>query len=212
MKNIAVGDGQLSRQMLWDRTPERAFYFFGEIHILDAGVIPSSDRTAFEDNAARKRLEERCVRIASNLNRKAGEESAMRRFDEILDQSLEVIARREKQAKAGQLPVELEDQVVYEFKRIEEDVRKRLKGPKTPTAANRAKRLMGRTRGFLQSLKKNPEVFSDLKTELRFDPRLRALYDCAVQVLKEEFSDDPERLESAIERIHEYARAKFRPK
>jgi hypothetical protein len=51
-----------------------------------------------------------------------------------------------------------------------------------------------------------------LKTELRFDPRLRALYDCAVQVLKEEFSDDPERLESAIERIHEYARAKFRPK
>src|SRR5262249_14824766 len=29
VKNIAVSDGQLSRQMLWEKTPERAFYFFG---------------------------------------------------------------------------------------------------------------------------------------------------------------------------------------
>jgi hypothetical protein len=209
-RNIAVGDGQLSRRMLWTTTPERAFYFFGEIHVLDPAVVPSADRTDFEDNHARKQLAERCVRIKSNLNRKAGEESAIRRFDEVLDKSVEVISKRERDVRTRQVPVELKEQVVYEVRQIEDNVRKRLGGPKTSKTANRAKRLMGRTRRLLQSMRKQPEVFFDLSAELKFDTRLQTLYDAVIQVLKEEFSDEPDRLEAAINRIHKYARQKLR--
>jgi hypothetical protein len=53
------------------------------------------------------------------------------------------------------------------------------------------------------------QVFFDLSAELKFDDRLRTLYEAVVEVLKEEFVDDPERLESAISRIHKYAREKL---
>jgi hypothetical protein len=210
VKNIAVGDGQLARGMLWNSTPERAFYFFGEIHVLDAQVTPSSDRTAFEDNAARERLAGRCLRISSNLNRKAGEESAQRRFDEVLDKGVEIVSRREGQVQARDLPLELKDQAVYEVTKLQEDLQKRLKGPRTPAAVNRAKRLMGRTRRFLSALNRESDGFLDLRTELKFDTKLRALYDCVVEVLREEFADDPDRLERIIRRIHQHAREKLK--
>lgn len=60
-------------------------------------------------------------------------------------------------------------------------------------------------------MRTQPQVFFDLSEELKFDKRLRTLYEAVVEVLKEEFADDPERLESAIGRIHRYARAKLRP-
>jgi hypothetical protein len=208
-KNIAVGDGQLSRRMLWKGTPERAIHFFGEIHVLDPDVVPSSDRTAFEDNHARTRMSQRCIRIASILNRKAGDESAIRRFDEALDESLAVVSRREREIRAGQVPLELRDQVLYEFRRIDEDMRKRLRGPRTTRTVSRANRLMGRARRLLHSIRKQEKGFVDLGSELGFDSRLRALYEAVIEVLKEEFKDDPQRLENIINRIHQYARARL---
>jgi molecular chaperone HtpG len=210
VKNIAVSDGQLTRGMLWKSTPERAFYFFGEIHVLDAQVTPSSDRTAFEDNEARKRLEQRCLRISSILRSRAGEESAVRRFDEVLDRGVEIVSRREGQVRTRDLPFELKDQAVYEVKKLQEDLQKRLKGPRTPKTVNRAKRLIGRTRKFLHAINRKKVGFLDLRTDLRFDPKLRTFYDCVVAVLREEFDDDPDRLERIIRRIHEYARGKLR--
>jgi hypothetical protein len=196
--------------MLWKATPERASYFFGEIHVLDSNVVPSSDRTDFEDNHARTKLVERCGRIRSNLSRKAEQESKIRRFDEVLDESLEIVSKRERDVKSHQVPIELRDQVLYEVRQIEENVKKRLHGPKTSKTANRAKRLMGRTRRLLRSMRTHSRVFFDLSQELKFDSRLRTLYEAVVEVLKEEFADDPERLENAISRIHMYARQKLK--
>jgi len=209
VRNIAVGDGQLSRRMLWKTTPERAFYFFGEIHVLDSTVVPSADRTEFEDNHSRTQLVERCARIRSNLSRKAGEESAIRRFDEVLDKGVELVSKRERDVRAHQVPIELKEEVQYEVRQIEENIKKRLQGPKTSKAANRAKRLMGRTRRLMQSMRKEPQAFFDLSEEMKFDRRLRKLYEAVVEVLKEEFSDEPQRLENAIGRIHKYVREKL---
>jgi hypothetical protein len=208
VKNIAVGDGQLSRQMLWNRTPERAFYFFGEIHVLDSNVVPSADRTVFEDNSARQNLAERCLRISSNLNRKAGEESAVRRFDEALDEAVTSISYREKQVNEGNLPLELKDDIVSEIRNIQNDVQKRLRGPKTKKTMNRANRVLGRTRRLLQRLRQ--AGFLDLSAELKFNSKLRAFYECVVAVLREEFDKDPERLESVIRKIHEAARIRLK--
>jgi hypothetical protein len=208
VKNIAVGDGHLSRQMIWKKTPERAFYFFGEIHVLNADVTPSSDRTVFEDNPARQSLAERCLRISSNLNRKAGDESALRRFDEALDAAVSSISYRERQLKEGELPLELKDDITYEIRTIQDDIQKRLRGPKSATTLNRAKRILGRSRRLLQSLR--DAGFLDLAAELKFNPKVRLLYESVIEVLREEFRDDPERLERVVRKIHETTRTRFK--
>jgi hypothetical protein len=211
-KNISVGDGQLFRRILWNSTPERAFHFFGEIHVLDADVIPSSDRTHFEDNKARTWLASRCARIASNLNRKAGTESKIRRFDEIVEKSADVLKSREAELKAGTMPVELREQIVFEMQKIQEDVTKRLKGaPKREHTLKRARRLMGKTRKLLRNLRSDESTgFVDLQRTLRFDPRLRAFYNVILEVLREEFRHDADRLERIVRRIHEALRTRFR--
>lgn len=209
VKNIAVGDGHLTRRMLWQITPERASYFFGEIHVLDPDVVPSSDRVDFEDNTARSRLAKRCQRISTILRAKAGKESAVRRFDEAIEGASEVIKKREGEVSSGKLPLEFKEEVAYEIKKIQEDLQKRLKGPKSPTAARRARRLMKKSRKVLNSLQTPNTGFIDLQRELKFDPKLRALYETILEVLKEEFRSQPERLERTILRIHEAIRARL---
>jgi hypothetical protein len=212
-KNIAVGDGRLSRKMLWKSTPERALYFFGEIHVLDDEVIPSSDRTDFEDNKARTRLAERCARIASNLNRKAGDQAQARRFVEVVDKSTDTVKTREAEIKAGTLPSELREQVVFEMQKIQEDVNKRLTDGKNihPRAtATRAKRLVGRTRRLLQTLRTTDSGFVDLEKMLRMDAKARALYDTIMEVLREEFRHDTARLERIVRHIHDAVKTRFK--
>jgi hypothetical protein len=208
VKNIAVGDGQLTRRTLWEATPERAFYFFGEIHVLDPKVVPSSDRTDFEDTSARTRLHQRCVRIASILRRKAGEESTRRRFDESVAKGNETISERTKELQSGTLPLELKDEVLFQIQKVQEDVQKRLKRSKDERAKRRARRFLARSRKLFSTIRKDRKGFFDLEKALKFDRRLRVLYETVIQVLKEEFRHDPERLERIIRRVHDSIKAK----
>jgi molecular chaperone HtpG len=208
VKNLAVGDGQLTRRTLWKRTPERAFYFFGEIHVLDPEVMPSSDRTDFEDNDARRRLYKQCARISSNLNRKAGEESARRRFEEVLVKGNEILLERESKIKSGALPLELKDEVVFQVQKVQEDVQKRLERSKDEKAISRARRFLGRSRKFLATIRKEAKGFFDLQKALKFDRKVSFLYDTIIHVLKEEFRYDPGRLERIIRRIHDALKKK----
>jgi hypothetical protein len=209
VKNIAVGDGNLTRRMLWKTTPERAAYFFGEIHVLDAEVIPSSDRVDFEDNAARGRLIKRCQRISSILRSKAGRESAVRRFDEAIEGASDTLTKREEEIRSGRVPLELKDEVTFEMKKIQEDLQKRLKGPKKPVAAVRARRLLNKTRRVLTTLQTRKAGFVDLQRELKFDEKLRRLYETILEVLKEEFRNQPDRLERVIGKIHQAIRTRL---
>jgi len=156
--------------MLWRLLLNAPFYFFGEMHVLDPEVIPSSDRTDFEDNRARVRLVNRCLRVSTILRKKAGEESALRRFDEALNKGSEIIATREGEIKAGGVPVEIKEQVVFEIQKLQEDVKKRLKGPKTQRSVRRAQKLWGRRGRILRFVKSGERGFVDLQKELKFDP------------------------------------------
>ena len=181
----------------------------GEIHVLDPDVIPSSDRTDFEENQGRSRLARRCQRISSILRTKAGKESAMRRFDEAVEGATDTLAKREDDIKSGKVLLELKDEVAFEMKKIQEDLQKRMKGPKKPAAGRRAERLLKRTRKVLTTLQAPRVGFIDLSRELNFDGKLRALYETILQVLKEEFRNQPERLERIIGKIHEAVRARL---
>ncbi len=202
VRNIAVGDRHLTRKTLWDATPERAFHFFGEIYVLDPEVIPSADRTDFEDNAARGQLYKRCVRISSVLNRKAGEESATRRFKEALNNARDFLDQRQQQFEDHQLPIELREEVVFRLRNYQEDIQKRIPGSRG-TLKSGGKKFLRRAQKFLNRLQGAPAQFFDLQKELRLSPKLRALYNIFMGVLKEEFRNDPERLERIIRRIQD---------
>jgi molecular chaperone HtpG len=202
VKNIAVGDRHLARKSLWEATPERAFHFFGEIHVLDPEVIPSADRTDFEDNGARRQLYKRCVRISSILNRKAGEESATRRFKEALNDARGFLDQRQQQLADHQLPVELREEVVFQLKKFQEDIEKRIPGSQAPLKSA-GKKFLRRSQKFLNRLQAPSNQFFDLQKELRLSPKLRALYNIVMGILKEEFRSDPDRLERIIRRIQD---------
>jgi Histidine kinase-, DNA gyrase B-, and HSP90-like ATPase len=209
VKNIAVGDRHLTRKTLWKTTPERAFHFVGEIHVLDPEVVPSADRTDFEDNAARKRLYERCLRISSNLNRKAGQESATRKFREVLVNGNKFLNEREQQLEKGQLPVELQEQISFECQKLQEDVQKRVVATQDDSLKRSGRRFLVKSRRFLKRLKNGgANLLFDLQRELRLNRRMRSFYDAVISVLKEEFQHDPERLERIIRKIHEAIKTK----
>jgi len=147
--------------------------------------------------------------VSTILRKKAGEESALRRFDETLEKGNQIIATREDEINAGEVPVELKDEVVFEIQKLQEDVRKRLGGPKTPQSARRAQRLLGKTRRILRFVKGGQKGFVDLQAELNFDPKLRTLYDTIMEVLREEFRQQPDRLERLVRRIHDALRARL---
>lgn len=202
MKNIAVGDRHLTRKTLWATTPERAFHFFGEIHVLDPEVIPSADRTDFEDNAAREQLYKRCIRISSVLNRKAGEESATRRFKEALNNARDFLDQREQQLEDHQLPIELREEVVFRLRNYQEDINKRIPGSPSPLKSA-GRKFLKRAQKFLNRLQGPSTQFFDLKKELRLNAKLQALYNIFMGVLKEEFRNDPDRLERIIRRVQD---------
>jgi hypothetical protein len=143
------------------------------------------------------------------LRKKAGNESAFRRFDEAIETAVNTIAKREDEIRSGTVPVEIKEEVVFEIKKIQEDLQRRLKGPKKPSAVRRANRVMKKTRRVLSTLQSGNKAFIDLQHDLKFDPNLRALYETILEVLKEEFRHQPERLERVIGRIHDAIRSRL---
>ena len=211
LKNFMVGTPQQTRDTLWHSTPERAFYYFGEIHLLDKGLVPSSDRTQFEDNAARKRMYDRCRRVARVLNLRAGVESERQRFGSALDQAEEAFREQERKLKRGEVPAELQDEVQYGIRRTLEDVQKRLRrarGKKAKTTHDtelieRGRKVQRKGKSVLRRLSNAAsagELF-DVTKAVRFGREAKGLYSVVVEVLREELRSQPRTLERILKAL-----------
>ena len=219
LKNFAVGTPQLTRATLWHYTPERAFYYFGEIHLLDGELVPSSDRTQFEDNAARKRMYERCTRITKVLNRRAGTESEQHRFESVLDQADETFREQEMRLKRGELLAELGDQSKYDVKKTLEDVEKRLlraggrkeKSSRDEVLIARGKKIHKKGKRVLQGLSRaasKGELF-DITKAVPLGNEAKTLYALVVGVLREELARHPKTLERVLKALQSAIRQKL---
>ena len=213
MSNFAVGDTALVRRTFWDSAPERAFYFFGEIHVLDTEVKPTSDRDEFEDSSARGRLYKACREIAKGLNYKAKLESDQHRFIEMVARGQELVSETEKELQAGNVEKELKDDKEYQVEKVLQDLSKRLK------ESNRKKpneRVVKKARGVIRKaeqlkrrLKRNGDGelrFVDISRELKMGAGTKALYDAIVAVLRDEFRLEPQRFRTVIRKIHQALR------
>jgi len=209
VKNFAIGDRQLTRETLWTATPERAFYFFGEVHVLDEAVIPSSDRTDFEDSEARVRLYQRCRRIAQILNQRAGTESAQRTFGEAIGGATELINLRQSEVTQSQLAIEIKPDVVYELRKTVEDLQKRIDrtaGKRKPSQkdiqlVNRGEKVLKNAKGLLKRMESG-KGFSDITQQLELGEQAKQVYQIVIECLREEFSSDLKRLERVVDSIN----------
>jgi hypothetical protein len=214
VSNFAVGDGNLTRETLWNSTPERAFYFFGEIHVLDPGVIPTADRDNFEDTSARGRLFERCRTVATTLSFEAGLQSQQQRFGEVVANGSKLVNETEATLKAGTLAAELKEDKTFQIQKILEDVAKRLKQSnrserKDTKVIRKARQMLRRGEKLKRALSGRESehfVMVDIAKELAMEPKTKAIYEAIISVIREEFRDEPTRFEAIVRKIHESLR------
>ncbi len=207
VKNFAIGDGNLTRQELWKTTPGRAFYFIGEIHVIDKGLIPSTDRSTFEANDQRENFYNRCRRISSILNKRAGEESGQRNMEEKASIAEEMIRDLESQ-RTNQVNVYLRDNIAFETRKSVEDLekrekkigRRRRKGEKETIILTKVRKIIKKGKHLLTEIESG-SIFYDPVSLLNLDTKERRLYQTIIKCIAAELRDSPERLKSIITRI-----------
>jgi len=206
VKNFAVGTNQLPRITLWRSSPERSFYFFGEIHVCDPDVVPSSERDNFEQNEARDRLYEQGVQISRTLNRIAGKSSARRRAQEYVLRAEEVIGGVQGELENGQIPREVKFDKMFAVRSAMEDVEKRLRDA-SEEVKQRGEEVIERGHQLIRQLdgaeagEATVGVY-DIKQTLKLGPEAAHVYEIIVTCLKDEFGDESERYERLVKRIH----------
>jgi len=206
VKNFAVGTNQLPRIALWRSTPERSFYFFGEIHICDPDIVPSSQRDDFEQNEARERLHARGVQISRTLNRIAEGSSDQRRSKEFILEAERVVGDVQAELESNQIPREVKFDKMFSIRTAVENVRKRLH--KAPEGfRERGEEIMEKGDQLIKRLE-GAEVgetstgIYDIKQTLKLGAEASRVYEIIVACLKDEFSDEPELYERLVRRIH----------
>jgi hypothetical protein len=214
VSNFAIGDTMLTRTTLWHTTPERAFYFFGEIHVLDSAVIPTSDRDDFEDTTARGRLYGQCRGIATTLSFRAGRESQRQRFTEVVTAGHQLVTATQAELEGGQLESELKEDRDFQIKRVLDDVSKRLKQSnrlqnKDDKVVKRAKQVIRRAERLRRTLKTTDSrqvPLVDITKILKMDAKTKKIYDTIIMVLREEFRSEPQRFAALVRKIHDALR------
>lgn len=207
VKNFAVGDNWLPRRTWWTSRPHLAFYFFGEIHVCNPDVIPSSARDDFEQNEARERLYKLAQReIRLPLSRIASKSSARRRAREYVIRAEETVRSVRSALDAGQLPREVKLDKTYEVRRAVEEVKKRL-----PSAEEdfreRGEEIIKKgheLRKQLEGAEANEPIEGvyDIKKALNFGPDTARVYEIIMACLRDEFADEPKTYERLVKRVH----------
>ena len=206
-KNFAVGTNQLPRITLWNTTPERAYYFWGEIHICDPEMIPSSDRENFEQNDARERFYQYGVQISKTLNTLAGGSSAKRNAKEFIERAEDLIHTIQDEAQEGKIPTEIKFSKMFSIRNAVIDVEKRLKdAPKDYQIRGREIIAFGNT--LIKNLEKesfqsdDSKMVYDIREELNLGSEASKVYEIIIQCIEEELRDNPDLFERLIKKIH----------
>lgn len=217
MKNFAIGDRFLPRRDLWVTTPERAFYFFGEIHLADQDLIPTADRTDFEDNSARQAMHDRCGRISQQLNREAGLESEHRRFDDLLGATERLVNGRRQEIASGTLDVEMRGNVQFQVRKALEEVEKRLartqakrqKVDRDKELIRHGRTVVRRAKTLLTDLDEGDAHLFDIRKVVPLNEAARQMYEVVVAVLREELRAEPDLFERILRKVRDRIRETF---
>lgn len=217
-KNFTVGDNHLTRKTLWYTTPERSFYFFGEIYICLDEIIPSSERSDFEHNSARVHLYDKCRDvIPKQLNKLAGRSSEVHRAGEKLVTTTEKIAEISKEVEEQKIQKELQFSKAVETLRLVNDLEQRVKFL-SGEEKEQANQVIKQGQSIINILKPKvktqetlfpeepitkpeEEYIYDIKKELKLEGQAARVYDIIVITLEDFLIDSPETFEKLIKKI-----------
>lgn len=208
IKNFTIGTNQLPRITLWNASPERAFYFWGEIHICDPNVIPSSDRENFEQNEARENLYKQGLQISRALNITAGGSSSKRRAREVIELAETTVEQVQTEAEDGLILKETKFNKMYTVRNAIEHVEKRLKDAPDDKFKKRGEKIIEAGKELLGKLEreesdvKSPSVVFDIKKALKLGEEALGIYDIIIQCVQEELSNQPDVFERIVKKIH----------
>ena len=193
---FSIGDRNLPLPSLWKKDYTRALWFTGEIHVVDKGIKPTTDRANFVDNEARNRLYAAGEgHIAKALNQKAQVISDERRsydrakkwsarFEQLESQinnggveRAELKARKEELHKALGSAFDLGR---CKDKDIDSYVRE---------TAKRGRTLLRRIEDASTSKERKTEI-TDLAKELDLTSQARKVYLITMEVIEHYFRED----------------------
>jgi len=217
VRDIRIGDAQLTRKTLWKTTPERAFYAMGEIHVLEPSVEPTADRNDFKDNLARFNLYRFSNNVVAEINRKAGRQSAELKAEEKIKESFQSVKGIRKELREKAIPKEIVPQMMYAAQQAKEEAKKRKPFAKTKALKLKADEIIANADKVISSLTDVispaagtlPPGIYDITKELKFTAETKRAYEAIVKVLRDYFINEPEIYQELIRLIQEELRRAF---
>jgi len=210
---FSVGDRSLPARTLWDKSEVRAKWFTGEIHIIDKGVLPTTDRSDFVENRARDVLYEAGKRVSSTLNKRAQQISDNRKAfsdTERLRQRFESTQQSLKDDKFDR----------SSLKRLKEEAAKNLeilRARQSKCTDDAIKDYLEKVSKFgkgisteLDSRKPNGKhPIPDISTTLGMTSKAKKVYDIIMQTLSVHFKNDADEYYSVSNEIVESLRRRY---
>mgnify|MGYP001605289165 CR=1 FL=1 len=207
-KNFAIGDNYLTRKTIWNISSHLAFYFMGEVYIIDPNIVPTSQRDDFEQSAARDGFYRDAKVIANELNNIARDSSGIRRAEEYVKRGVETISIIKEDIKKREPSLkDLSVQKIATIVNVINNIENRKKNipevdKKTRLLANN---VIKQAKKLLKEVKKvektEKEEFNIVK-KLKLDKQAGQVYFTTIRTLKDFFINKPEELEKIIKALH----------
>jgi len=215
-KNFTIGDRFFTREKLWAATPERAFYFFGEVYVNDKNIVPTSERNNFVQNEARKRLFSEGKKIGRILSKVAGKDSDQGRALQKLKEFEETTNKVEKEYEEGGISKELEIPKLVLIYNYIDDAKKRLNKLPAERDKQKSRVIMRKAQALITKIKKSQESTNinnklyDITKDLEFDKSCKNLYEIIIKSIQDLLIDDTPLCEELIKKIHSSLRERWR--
>lgn len=208
-KNFAVGDNYLTRTTIWNNNAHLAFYFWGEIYIIDSRIVPTSQRDDFEQSAERDNFYKDAEVISNQLIVLAHDSSDIRRAKEYVDKGVEVITSVNADLKKKDPSLkDLGVQKIAKLVNVIDNIEKRKKNipiddRKTKNLAEQVVREAKKLLKEVEDVGKPDKAEFDIVKKLKLEPQAEQVYLTVVRTLKDYLVEKPEDLERVLKAFHQ---------
>jgi hypothetical protein len=210
---FSIGDRSLPLRTLWRKDYTRPLWFTGEIHIIDKGILPTTDRSDFVDNEARRALYVAGQEIvALKLNRRAQEISDIRQSIEIGERHKKRLTELEQQLTKGLIERANLKAVKTELHEAREDLNRRCKDTEVRGFLDSVSRDLGNFQQRLvsqQNGKLHNNEINDLAKDLGLTSQARKVYQIIMDSISRYFRDDKDTYFDLSAQIHSELKRKI---
>lgn len=203
-KGFAVGDETLVRNTIFSAGRAGMVYWYaGEIHILDPGMIPSASRTEFEDAPGRQEFYAVAKEaIAKPLNNYANQRSNVSAFEKESAKAAATVKAVEKKLKNNTLAPEVKIGTIEQLESSKEKLITKVNSVRDPKKRDEALLTVQKIEAVTKALKKGDGVVN-VKEQLGLADNEYNVYSIIMSQVTKWFNEnDPIALEGFVASVH----------